>query len=101
MDDMIKIPDMLNVMNQRDGNGDFIPFGPITWVTNNKKLNTGGEKITLESAVLVGNVSQGDHKYNPNHFDNYTGNIRATDGDRIMKIHILLVTRFMDLKTIL
>lgn len=101
MDDMIKIPDMLNVMNQRDGNGDFIPFGQITWVTCSQSRNTGGEKITLESAVLVGGPSSKDYKYNPNHHANYTRNIRATDSDRIMKINVLLVTRFMGLKTIL
>ena len=92
---------MLNVMHQRDGNGDHIPFGPITWVTHDSKRNSGGEKITLEKAVLVGGPSKSDRKYNPNHFDNYTRNIRSADGDRIMKIHVLLVTRFMGLKTIL
>lgn len=88
-------------MNQRDGNGDFIPFGPITWVTNSQSRNTGGEKITLESAVLVGNTSSRDYKYNPNHHANYTRNIRSANGDRIMKIKPLLVTRFMGLKTII
>lgn len=100
MDEMIRIPDMLNVMQQRDGNGDYIPFGPITWVTCDSKRNTGGEKITLERAVLVGGPSKSDRKYNPKHFENYTRNIRAADGDRLMKIHVLLVTRFMGFKTI-
>ena len=98
---MIRIPDMLNVMSQRDANGDFIPFGSITWVTNSQSRNTGGEKITLENAVLVGQPSKNDHKYNPRHHANYTRNIRAVDGNRIMKIKVLLVTRFMGLKTTL
>ena len=92
---------MLNVMNQRDGNGDFIPFGPITWVTCDLKRNTGGEKITLERAVLCSGGKSSAEKYNPNHFDNYTRNIRAADGDRMMKIHVPLVTRFNDAKVIL
>lgn len=86
--------DMLKVMNQRDGRGEFIPFGPITWVTCSLQTNEGGEKITLEKAVLVGNSKSNSKKRNPNHFENYTRNIRAFDGDRIMKVHIPLVTRF-------
>ncbi|RQO65114.1 hypothetical protein DBR40_24725 [Pedobacter sp. KBW01] len=92
---------MLNVMNQRDGNGNFIPFGSITWVKCNLKDNTGGEKITLANAVLEGSGKSNSSKKNPNHFENYTRNIRAFDGDRIMKIHVLLITRFNGDKVIL
>jgi hypothetical protein len=91
--EMIRVPDMLNVMNQRDGNGDYIPFS-LTWVTCNKKQHTGGEKITLDRAVLCSGGKSSAEKYNPDHFENYTRNIRAAGADRIMKIHVLLVTRF-------
>jgi hypothetical protein len=99
--EMIRVPDMLNVMNQRDGNGEFIPFGEITWVTCNKANNTGGEKISLSNAVLNGNGNSKAEKYNPDHFANYTRNIRAADGNRIMKLHVLLITRFNGAKVIL
>lgn len=100
-DEFIRMADMLNVMNQRDGNGDFIPFGPITWVKLDIKRNLGGEKVTLDSAVLQGSGKSNSTKRNPNHIENYTRNIKATDGDRIMKIHVPLITRFMKMKVIL
>jgi len=70
-------------------------------VTNNKKLNTGGEKITLTSAQLVGGPKSKAEKSNPNHYTHYTRNIKATEGDRIIKIHVLLITRFNQDKVIL
>jgi hypothetical protein len=97
---MIRVSDMLNVMNQRDGNSDFIPFS-ITWVSCNLKQNTGGEKITLAKAVLKGSGKSKSAKRNPNHYENYTRNIVAFGGDRIMKVHVLLITRFNDDKIIL
>jgi hypothetical protein len=97
---MIRVADMLNVMNQRDGNGDFVPFS-LTWVSCNQQKNTGGEKISLTKAVLEGSGKSKSAKRNPNHHENYTRNIRAFDGDRIMKVHVLLITRFNDDKIIL
>ncbi|KAA8483855.1 hypothetical protein BDE36_1776 [Arcticibacter tournemirensis] len=84
---------MLYQMSRRDHEGEYIPF-TITFVTCNLKLNTGGEKITLEQAVYVGGPSKADKVRNPNHAANYTRNIRSIDGDRIIKIHPLLVTQF-------
>ena len=100
-DEMIRQADMLNVMNQRDGNGDFVPFGQITYVKLDNRRNTGGEKVTLENAVLHGNGKSKSTAKNPNHFENYTRNIKAAGGDRIMKIHVPLITRFNGLKVIL
>jgi len=92
---------MLNVMNQRDGNGEFVPFGSITFVKLDNRRNTGGEKVTLENAVLQGNGRSKSTTKNPNHFENYTRNIKSVDGDRIIKIHVPLVTRFNGYKVIL
>lgn len=72
---------------------ELIPFS-ITFVTLNEKNGTGGDKITLKEAVFVGGPSKRPKVRNPNHFENYTRNIRAVNGDRIIKIHPLLVTRF-------
>lgn len=91
---------MLNAMNDRTELGDFVPFS-LTFVTCNKRLGTGGEKITLERAQLVGGGNSKAKKSNPNHFEHYTRNIKAVDGDRIMKVHVLLVTRFNGDKVIL
>jgi hypothetical protein len=98
---MIRVVDMLNVMNTRDGNGEFVPFGEITWVTCHKTNNTGGEKISLSNAVLYGGGKSNAKKYNPEHFAHYTRNIRAADGNRPMKLHVLLIIRFNGAKVIL
>jgi hypothetical protein len=66
----------------------------IEWVTCNLKNGTGGEKIFLEQAVFVGGPSKKDKKRNAKHFENYTRNIRAFTGDRIMTVHVDLITKF-------
>ena len=80
-------------MNEWESSGNRQTFS-ITWVTNNSKLGTGGDKITLENAVLVGSGNSKSEKKNPDHYQNFTRNIKALDSDRIIKIHVLLVTRF-------
>lgn len=84
---------MLNTMNEWESSGNRVPFS-ITFVTCNQKQGTGGEKITIDQAVLVGNSTSKSNKKNPNHYENYTRNIRALEGDRMMKVHVLLITRF-------
>lgn len=91
--DIIRVKDMLNTMQLRGEDGELIPFS-ISFVTLDEKLGTGGKKITLDQAVLVGGPGGKNKKRNPNHFENYTRNIRHLEGDRIIKIHALLVTRF-------
>jgi hypothetical protein len=91
--EIISVKDMLNTMMMRGEDGEFIPFD-ITWVTCDEKLGIGGDKITLKEAIFVGGPSKRRSKRNPNHFENYTRNIRALNGDRIITIHALLVTRF-------
>ncbi|WP_353183578.1 hypothetical protein [Parapedobacter lycopersici] len=91
--DIISVRDMLNTMQLRGEDGELIPFS-ITFVTCDEKNDTGGNKITLDQAVLIGGPSKKTGGRNPNHFANYTRNIRHVDGDRIVKVHALLVTRF-------
>lgn len=91
--EIISVKDMLNTMVMRGEDRELIPFS-ITWVTCDEKMGVGGDKITLKEAVFVGGPSKRNSKRNPNHFENYTRNIRALEGDRIIKIHPLLVTRF-------
>lgn len=91
--DIIRVKDMLNTMAMRGADGELIPFS-ITFVTLDEKQNTGGKKITLDRAVLVGGPRSKSGGRDPRHFENYTRNIRHADSDRIIKIHALLVTRF-------
>lgn len=91
--DIIRVKDMLNTMLMRGEDGELIPFA-ITFVTLDEKKGTGGKKITLDRAILVGGPSSKSKGRNPNHFENYTRNICHAEGDRIIKIHALLVTRF-------
>lgn len=91
--EIISVQDMLNTMVMRGEDRELIPFS-ITFVTCNEKNRTGGDKITLKEAVFVGGPSKKTKARNPDHFGNFTRNIRALEGDRIIKIHPLLVTRF-------
>lgn len=81
---------MLNEMLRRDDARNFIPFS-IEFVTCNLKDQTGGEKIFFDKAVFVGGPSE---KSKANHFENYTRNIRYATGDRIIKVHVDLITKF-------
>lgn len=91
---------MLATMNTWEKSGVRVPFS-ITWITSNEELGTGGERITLEKAVLVGSAKSKSEKRNPNHYENYTRNIRAEEGDRIMKVHVPLIRRFNGKRVIL
>lgn len=84
---------MLKTMKMRGEDGQLIPFA-ITFVTCDQKKDEGGNKITLTDALLVGGAGSVSNVRNPNHFENYTRNIRAVNGDRLIKIHALLVTQF-------
>lgn len=79
-------------MTRRDENGELIPFS-VTFVTCNQKLNTGGEKITIDRAVFAGGSAAGKRR-SPNQKDHFTRDIRHQDGDQLIRIHPLLVTRF-------
>ncbi len=84
---------MIREMMCRDASGELIPFS-ITFVTCNTIKNTGGEKITFDRAVFVGGPSKKSKIKNPKHAENFTRNIRHANGDQIITIHPLLVTRF-------
>ncbi len=96
---MISVKDMLWTMQSRTTDGELIPF-KIKFVTLNLKAGTGGDIIILDSAVLVGGSKSKSELRNPDHFNNYTRNIRATAGDKIIKMHPLLVIEFNDASVI-
>ena len=88
---------MLKTMAMRGDDGQRIPFS-ITFVTCDLKKDEGGNKIHLSEAVLVGGSNSASRSKNPNHYENYTRNIRTVAGDRLIKIHPLLVTEFNGMK---
>lgn len=77
----------------RGADGEFLP-NEITFVTCDRKKGTGGKKITIKKAVPIGGPQSASELRNPNHYRNYTRNIRSVDSDKIIKIHPLLITRF-------
>jgi hypothetical protein len=81
----ISVPDMLRLM--------FAGPFEITFVTCNRKDDTGGKKITIKEAVMEGGSNSNSERRNPNHGRNYTRNLRSIDSDKIIKFHPLLVTR--------
>lgn len=90
---IIRVTDMLKTMQMRGEDREPIPFS-ITFVTCDLKKDEGGNKITLKEAILVGRARSKSEVKNPNHFANYTRNIRAVNSDKIIKVHALLVTKF-------
>ena len=93
----ISAKDMLETMQMRGDDREFIPFS-ITFVTADQKKGTGGKKIVLDQAIFVGGPSNKSKSRNPNHYENYTRNIRHLMSDRIITIHPLLVLYFNGMK---
>lgn len=91
--DAIRLPDLLRILYECSSDGEFVP-NEITFVTNDRKKGTGGKKITIKQAIPVGGPKSSSELRNPNHYRNYTRNIRSVDSDKIIKIHPLLITRF-------
>lgn len=91
--EILRAADMLKMMDSWITSGERVPFS-IEFVTCDLKKNTGGQKISIEKAVMVGSARNNGGLKNPNHFENYTRNIRSVDSDQIIKVHVLLVTKF-------
>jgi len=91
--DWIRIADMLATMQMRGQDGERIPFS-ITFVTASLKEDTGGQRITYEEAVLVGGGTSNSDLKNPDHFANYTRNLKAVGTDELRKFRPLLVDYF-------
>lgn len=89
----ISIKDMLNTMMMRGNDRELIPFS-LTFVTFNLKKREGGKEITYDQAVFVGGPSEKEKIKNPNHYYNFTRNIRHMNSDRITTIHPHLVMVF-------
>lgn len=91
--EFIKMKDIVKVMAETDRFGNPKPFD-LTFVTCDEKRGIGGEKITLNNAICIGGPSTRKMIRDPHHDINFTRNIRAKDGDKIMTVSVLLITRF-------
>lgn len=82
------------------------PFS-LTWVTANRKRDTGGKMMNLIDAIRADIADDGKERHkseaiemipvskkNPNHFQNDTINIRKRGAERITKVHVNLITVF-------
>ena len=107
MNGSIHLHDVLDQMNARDDDDNPIPF-QIKWYTFDRKKQTGGNLIELDSAIgVVGKKkgklipipqrkSQVEEKTskNPNHYINGTMNICHSVAKQIRKLHFRLIVEF-------
>ena len=91
---------MLAIMQMRDQEGNRLPF-KITYTTASLSAGTGGERITYESAVLVGGAISKSEQKNPDHFANYTRLLKGEGTEEVRKFRPLLVDSFNGKKVIL
>lgn len=106
--DIISLKDALKLMDRLDHKGKPIPF-TITFVTANRKKNTGGKKLQIDGAILskhnkllplhIRRVDGFGGSKHPKSHENATRNIQAPDG-AITKVHIRLITSFNQFKII-
>ncbi|MFN0276748.1 MAG: hypothetical protein ACKVPJ_13460 [Chitinophagales bacterium] len=79
----------------------------IRWVKYDRKRDTGGDVVELKFAKKIGKNSEGDEKRfvatkkgkkvisrNPDHFKNFTRNIKNMANGKTIKIHCRLITFF-------
>lgn len=90
--EFITVREIVRIMAKTDRYGKPVPFS-ISFVTADEKRGTGGDVITLKEAICIGGPTKKKKIRNPHHDVNFTRNIRAVDGDRIITVHPLLVTR--------
>lgn len=98
---MIVLADALQAMQQMDRRRNLEPFS-IEFVTWNERGDRCGrliryEKAVVESLVRGKSVKPGNWKRDPNHWRNFTRNIRQLGTDQITKVHIFLITQFNDM----
>lgn len=87
-------------MDMKGEDNQPIPFA-FTFVTCNLKKETGGKRITIDKAVIVGGVVSNSTLKDQNHFKNYTRNFRSVNNQEIRQFHPLLVETFNGMKVVL
>ena len=98
MNNILRLSEVLHLMNQRNVNGVLIPFN-LKVRSFNIRNKSGGKLVTYENYSLKPLKSSENYEKaldlnsNPNHFKNRTRNIINDNGD-IRKIHIDFITEF-------
>lgn len=93
------IRDVLLEMRKLDSKKNPVPFS-VSYRTYNRQNKMGGRLVSYHNATLLqapktpGSVrlSQNIDFKNPNHFENYTRNIKTGEG--IKKLNLLFITEF-------
>jgi hypothetical protein len=98
--EVIKVNEMLAIMNTRDEAGELIP-ATIRAITCNVKKGTGGKRITYKDVILVGGSTSNSTVRNPNHFQNFTRNIKSIRNSEIREFHPLLAEEFNGMRVVL
>lgn len=96
--DLIKLSDVLNLMDDVDQHNNPIPFS-IEFFTKE------GRKVVVDKAVKCITKKSGKVVYDgnkkrkaPNHFKNATRNIHIPVSNQIRKLNIRLITKFNGIK---
>lgn len=113
MNGTISLKEALEIIEQKDTNGEPIPFD-ITYRTLNRQSKTGGSLKTVNQAVILTgsnkqNLSQAALKKivetapkarkNPNHFENRTRNLKKPNGEKF-KVHIRFIISINNQKVV-
>lgn len=105
---VILLRDALRMMDRLDHKNRPIPFS-LSFVTADRRRNTGGEIMSISGAILskhntilpkyVRTVDGFGGSKSPRHYENATRNVQSPDGS-ITKVHIRLITTFNGQKII-
>ncbi len=88
----ISVKDMLFKMKDLDQKGQRKSFS-LTFITCNTTKGTGGERITINNAILITDAADLENEKHK-HFEHYTRNIKNEINGDIHKIRPLLVEKF-------
>jgi hypothetical protein len=98
--ELIKVNEMLAVMEMRGEDGQLIPWSARIVKANIKK-NTGGTRFTVKKVVLVGGMVSKSTVRNPEHAENFTRNFRSINNQEIREFHPPLVEEFNGMRVVL
>ncbi len=98
--EFIRVSEMLGIMDMKNEDGQPIPFD-FSFITCNIKNNTGGKRIEMKNAVIVGGAATKSAVRDQDHYGNYTRNFRSVNNDQIRQFHPPLVEIFNGMKVVL
>jgi hypothetical protein len=100
---MIQLSEAVRKMEQKDENGDPIPFS-LRFVAADKKKGKAGRFVDIDNAIIEGQKNAGNGKKvdsapdenskKPRHNINRTRNIIVLPSKKKRKLHLRLLTQF-------